>query len=375
MWVYFNDNYGQVKPRTKFSQYNNMSKSKLKKSLKNLKLQCGNLEEIRYISKLLRKKLCFKDQARNYEKDLSKDFWKFCKGEFEQSETQQPNFDELSCYDYFKSVFLEKSENRQFNFPSWLKPFPAASSNFDSECPSYREITKRIRRMRSSGSPCPIDQISIIPFKRCPILRTQLWRILSKCWTKKRIPIIWKRAVAVFIYKRDSPDNLENFRPIALEPVMLKILTSVIRNKNFKFVCDNKYIETNIQKGFWPGISGTVEHTEMLNYILNDARIKQRSVTVTLIGLKNAFGEVHHNLIKSILKIHHIPDQITSMIENLYTDYGISILTKDFITAPIPAERDVLQGDCLSPLLFNLCVNSLINTIKDERNTLSRVCK
>ena len=95
-----------------------MSKSKLKKSLKNLKLQCGNLEEIRYVSELLRKKLCFKDQTRNYEEDLSKDFWKFCKREFEQSETQQPNFDELSCYDHFKSVFTEKSKNRQFNFPS-----------------------------------------------------------------------------------------------------------------------------------------------------------------------------------------------------------------------------------------------------------------
>ena len=148
---------------------------------------------------------------------------------------------------------------------------------------------------------------------------------------------------------------------------MLKVLTSVIRNKIFKFVCENKYIETNIQKGFWPGVSGTVEHTELLNYILNDARIRQRSVTVTLIDLKNAFGEVHHNLIKSILKIHHIPNEVISMIENLYTDYGISILTKNFITAPIPVERGILQGDCLSPLLFNLCVNSLINTIKDER--------
>ena len=57
MWAYFNDNYGQVKPRTKFSQYNNMSKSKLKKSLKNLKLQCGNLEEIRYVSKRSNTKL------------------------------------------------------------------------------------------------------------------------------------------------------------------------------------------------------------------------------------------------------------------------------------------------------------------------------
>ena len=190
------------------------------------------------------------------------------------------------------------------------------------------------------------DQISIIPFKRCPILRTQLWRLLSKWWTEKYIPTIWKSAVAVLIYKKDSPDNPENFRPIVLEPVMLKVFTSAIRNKIFKFVRDNKYIETNIQKGFWPGLSGTVEHTKLLNYLLNHARNKQRSIIVTLIDLKNEFGEVHHNQIKSILKSHHIPDEIIGMIENLYTDYGISILTKSFITTPISVERGVLQGDC-----------------------------
>ena len=99
-----------------------MSKSKLKKILRNLNLQCGNVDEIRYVSKLLRKKLRSQDQVRNYEEELSKDFWKFCKGEFEQAESQQPNFDESTCYDFFKNVFLEKLKIRQFNFPSWLIP-------------------------------------------------------------------------------------------------------------------------------------------------------------------------------------------------------------------------------------------------------------
>ncbi|CAB4033237.1 Hypothetical predicted protein, partial [Paramuricea clavata] len=46
---------------------------------------------------------------------------------------------------------------------------------------------------------------------------------------------------------------------------------------------------------------------------------------------------------------------------------SISIITKGFITKPIPVQRGVLQGDCLSPLLFNLCVNSLIHTINDAK--------
>ena len=66
-------------------------------------------------------------------------------------------------------------------------------------------------------------------------------------------------------------------------------------------------IEQKIQKGFANGVSGVLEHTSMMAYILNKARLKQRSVVITLLDVKNAFGEVHHNLIKSVLDYHHIP--------------------------------------------------------------------
>ena len=149
---------------------------------------------------------------------------------------------------------------------------------------------------------------------------------------------------------------------------MVKVLTSLLRNRIFEFVRENRYIETKIQKGFWPGISGTIEHTEFLTYLLNHARNKQRSIIVTLVDLKNAFGEIHHNfMIRSILKFHHLPDEVISLVEDLYSDYTTSIATKRYLTYPVPVERGVLQGDCLSPLLFNLCVNTLINTIKDEK--------
>ena len=43
------------------------------------------------------------------------------------------------------------------------------------------------------------------------------------------------------------------------------------------------------------GVSGVLEHTSMMAYLINKARLKQRSVIITLLDLKNAFGEVHHN--------------------------------------------------------------------------------
>ena len=38
-----------------------------------------------------------------------------------------------------------------------------------------------------------------------------------------------------------------------------------------------------------------------------------------------------------------------------------------YTTCPIKLKRGVLQGDCLSPLLFNLCFNTLIQTVKQRK--------
>ena len=122
----------------------------------------------------------------------------------------------------------------------------------------------------------------------------------------------------------------------------------------FTFLLANNFIEHNIQKGFTPHVSGTLEHTAQMAYIINQARIKQRSLVITLLDLKNAFGEINHNLIHSVLGCHHIPDHIKILIKSLYTNFKTSIITSSFNTPFITVGRGVLQGDCLSPLLFNL---------------------
>ena len=43
---------------------------------------------------------------------------------------------------------------------------------FDATPPSYREISKIIHKMKSSGSACPFDHVNAIALKRFPILRS-----------------------------------------------------------------------------------------------------------------------------------------------------------------------------------------------------------
>ena len=86
-----------------------------------------------------------------------------------------------------------------------------------------------------------------------------------------------------------------------------------------------------------------------------------------LLDLKNAFGKVSHNLLHMVLKYHHIPDHIINLAKSLYANYQLTIATDSYVTSPITVRCGVLQGDSLSPLLFNLVVNALINTIKQDK--------
>ena len=201
---------------------------------------------------------------------------------------------------------------------------------FNSDPPSYQQVSNVIRKMKSSGSPCPLDQISILCFRRCPYLRSHLTEIIRAVWLPGKVPCNWKKACTILVYNAGATNDPANFRPITLESVPLKVFTFCLRNSIYHFLVQNIYIECNIQKGFTPKISGTVEHTSQMANIINSARLKQRSIVITLLDLKNAFGTVHHNLILEVLKFHHIPNHIRDFVRRLYTNFQTSLIAPHF---------------------------------------------
>ena len=82
--------------------------------------------------------------------------------------------------------------------------------------------------------------------------------------------------------------------------------------------------------------------------------------------LKNAFGEVDQKLLLKVLEYHHIPDVTKLLITEYYKNYAITIGTDTYITDLLIVGKGILQGDCLSPLLFNMVTNTLIKTIDEE---------
>ena len=376
VYSYFKENYGLKSDIADLDKelkekYKSHSKTQLKSALKRLKTDKCNQPETRFVSKLLRAKLSVKNhqkevESTDHDREITKHFWSYCKKFIGRKLRVLPSFNKEVCQKYFRKAFRCVIKNRHFQIPDWIPKFGAPKVSFNTTPPSYKDICKIIKRMKASGSPCPLDQISVIPPKRCPFLRSYVTKICAVVWEKGQIPEAWRKAISILIYKKGETDDPGNFRPITLEPVLLKVFTSFLRNRMFEFMVKNNYAESCIQKGFIPGISGTFEHIASMSHIINQAKLKQRSVTITLIDLRNAFGEVDHNLIKHVMKYHHIPDDVCEHVVRLYSRFYTAVTTERYTTDFIRIEKGVLQGDCLSPLIFNILMNTFIQYIKGE---------
>ena len=276
---------------------------------------------------------CDINQSFNHDKYIGRNFWGYVKNVMNRKDAVLPSFSMTDCLTYYFSKSLTKiNPNKLFKIPSWIPQLSDPAIEFNLHPPTYQQITNIIRKMKSSGSPCPLDQLSIICFKRCPYLRSYLTDLIREIWLSKTVPTEWKKACTILIHKKGNTNDPSNFRPITLQSIPLKVFTSCLRNAMYSFLVSNNLIEQSIQKGFTPNLCGTLEHTAQMANIINKSRIRQRSVIITLLDLKNAFGNVHHNLIQSVLDYHHIPDHVKFIIKSLYNDFKTAIITSEFQT-------------------------------------------
>ncbi|ESO00352.1 hypothetical protein HELRODRAFT_175753 [Helobdella robusta] len=185
IYNYFATNYGTLKQQTVNNTSSNKSIKNLKKELKQLKLLGHNNQrfddQIITTSKALRaqiksKKLTKCDQSVDVTSQLKQRFWGTCKKIFDQTENLKPLFGVTDCHQYFLSI-LNNPHQTKYQIPSWAPKLQKPPTLCNTSPPTYHEISTIIHKYKSKSSPCPFDQISIIPFKKCPILRTILHKL------------------------------------------------------------------------------------------------------------------------------------------------------------------------------------------------------
>ena len=249
---------------------------------------------------------------------------------------------------------MYSSHPRPFHQPPWVPSALPPQVPFNNDPITLTEIQGVIKKAHVKSAPSPLDQIPYLVFKKCPSLTTALMDLFNVCWQQGNVPRGWKQGVIHLIPKataQEDPLSPSNFRPIALTSCVGKLFTSLLKNRWLAFITANGYLDTSVQKAFLPGIPGCFEQYHKLSAAVVEAHKKHRSLTVCWLDLANAYGSVHHGMIKYALEHYHAPLNFLRVVSNFYTDLNATITCKAWSTRAIPLQVGVYQGDPLSVVI------------------------
>ena len=126
----------------------------------------------------------------------------------------------------------------------------------------------------------------------------------------------------------------------------------------------NGYLDSKTQKAFLSKISGCQDHNLILGEIIYHAKSNNRTIHVTWFDLEDAFGSVLHELISASLDRMNFPVNVRAYIAALYDNLRGKIRTPNWVSEEFNFRKGVFQGDPLSPIIFLICFNPILDDLK-----------
>ena len=114
------------------------------------------------------------------------------------------------------------------------------------------------------------------------------------------------------------------------------------------------------------GKNGCIEHNQVVHEIIRHAKNKNRTVHFTWFDLEDAFGSVPHDLIDYSFNRAVIPDNVKNYLLNLYGNISGKVSTKQWSSDSFHFKRGIFQGDPLSPIIFIMCFDPIIQFLETE---------
>ena len=277
---------------------------------------------------------------------------------------------EETLVNFFTEVFSEKAiDPESISVDSGLL-FPNSAQARESaglltRPVSQREVSNRLGRMSNSAP--GKDRLEYRHIRQADGAFRVTVAIFNRCLRESRIPSSWKSATTVLIHKKGDPSDPGNFRPIALQSCLYKLLMAILSDRLTSWAIDSDLI-SSCQKSARPG-EGCYEHSFLLSSIVKDARRSQKKLQLAWLDLQNAFGSVPHSAILTVLRSIGVDPGLIALLSDVYTGASTDFYTAAGRTAPVQIRSGVKQGCPISPILFNLTLELVIRAVAVAAST------
>ena len=191
-----------------------------------------------------------------------------------------------------------------------------------------------------------------------------LTKIINKGYETNTFPNCMKKAIIRAIHKKESTNDISNYRPISILSTLSKVFERSAVNQLVKYLEVNKLLCNN-QHAYRQLHSTVTCLAEELNHIYQLIDVKRFTAIVSL-DLSKAFDSIDHQLI--LKKLYNLGLERTAVlwIESYLTDRKQITKFKNFTSKEETVSSGIPQGSIMGPLLFLCFTNDLASEFTEE---------